>query len=451
MAHPSKLSPRRFRRGIAVWLFQMMFPTLGVAYVLDRVGNQRALGRYSLTLLAVCLTWFVACWFALCVPRLRRRIVTCAAPLLLVYLSLLLFLLGAEVLSRVRLLAEWEQPQLRPRMEYSLELGWRLAPGEDDVSEHGWRLPVHALEKPTGCFRIVCIGDSTTFGLHCPWNGTWPCQLEVLCNQDSEWTRTHKPTEVLNLGVPGYGPDQGLITLKKYGLAYQPDVVVYHMCVNDFADASFDHDWRMPDGVTRYKPCYTLEEGRLVMKQGHAPPARDAAGNIYQAGAKRSIGFRSGFAMRLNARFDREESGLFVAYQNTWPIHDAFRSSYAAARPLVWALVREMANVSGRTGSAFLVTLSPAVMNAPADAPPWRVATFLREYEEDAAASRVLARQCIFEYFDQGGNTRFLTHPGGYHLNSSGNALIAEATLRWLKGQSSVASSGTCKAAIGDP
>jgi lysophospholipase L1-like esterase len=132
-------------------------------------------------------------------------------------------------------------------------------------------------------------------------------------------------------------------------------------------------------------------------------------------------------------RLDERESGLFFAYQNTWPIHDAFSGQYAEARPLVWALVQEMAKVSREADSMFVITLSPTHMNAATDDPPWRVGSFLREYQQDADAAGVPFVNCVHQYFDEGGNDRFLAGKGAHHLNAEGNVLIARTTWRWLQ------------------
>ena len=116
-----------------------------------------------------------------------------------------------------------------------------------------------------------------------------------------------------------------------------------------------------------------------------------------------------------------------------WPIRAGFLTEYNRARPLVWALVREMAKASSEAGSQFLVTLSPTFMETPSDAPPWRVGSFLQEYQADAAAAWVPAINCVAEYFAKGGNARFLSAPDPYHLNSQGNALVAQHIMGWLK------------------
>ena len=128
-----------------------------------------------------------------------------------------------------------------------------------------------------------------------------------------------------------------------------------------------------------------------------------------------------------------------------WPIHDSFQAEYTASRPLVWALIKEMSRRSSDAGAEFLVSLSPHYMRSPGDNPPWRVASFLHEYEEDARAAGIPGLNCVPEYFAEGGNDRFEVKAGSDYLNPKGNALIARATFRWLKDRASTgafASSG---------
>jgi hypothetical protein len=70
--------------------------------------------------------------------------------------------------------------------------------------------------RTAGRQRIVVLGDSFTFGEAVSDDETYSHQLEsVLPN-----------TEVLNLGVHGYGHDQMLLYLKEEGVKYHPDVVL---------------------------------------------------------------------------------------------------------------------------------------------------------------------------------------------------------------------------------
>lgn len=83
--------------------------------------------------------------------------------------------------------------------------------------------------KPANTLRIVCIGDSFTFGSDVDDFETWVAALDVELNQSK--TRV----EVLNFGVPGYGADQAALMLELRGLSYAPDLVVWGLFQGDLA------------------------------------------------------------------------------------------------------------------------------------------------------------------------------------------------------------------------
>jgi lysophospholipase L1-like esterase len=423
----------RPNRAIALWLVQLLFPTVALVPILSRLGSGHRLGIYSLILVGLGLGWLAGCLLALVAAGMRQWIRGHGAQLLAVYISCALPLVVVEAFCRYQAVTSQENwRRQHALMEYSPDLGWKLVPGKDGVGEHGWRGPYRTPEKPTGAYRIVCVGDSTTHGASCPWDKAWPFQLEALLNADPAWSAAHSLTEVVNLGVPAYGTDQELVALEKYGLAFHPDLVILHLCVNDFADVSYDHDWRMWEGVTRYKPFFVLENGELVRKRDYAPEP------LYPAGKSPEKGWLAPYLVlwsKMDRILDNWENSLLSRDKNVWPIHDCFQAEYGQARPLLWALVREMARVSRQGGSNFLVTLSPTSMNAASNTPPWRVGSFLEEYQADAAAAGVIALSFIPEYFAEGGNARFRAAGDIYHLNEEGNALVARHTLRWLKAQ----------------
>ena len=75
----------------------------------------------------------------------------------------------------------------------------------------GYRNEELELERPESTTRIVCFGDSSTFGIGTPQPQTWPAQLESSLNGDPAFFLTQlkqKPTEsrveVVNAGAPGY-------------------------------------------------------------------------------------------------------------------------------------------------------------------------------------------------------------------------------------------------------
>ena len=70
--------------------------------------------------------------------------------------------------------------------------------------------------RTAGKQRILILGDSFTFGTDVSDDETYSHYLESALPN----------TEVLNLGVQGYGQDQMLLYLKEEAVKYHPDIVV---------------------------------------------------------------------------------------------------------------------------------------------------------------------------------------------------------------------------------
>lgn len=110
----------------------------------------------------------------------------------------------------------------------------------------GYRNEEFSLERPKSTTRIVCFGDSSTFGIGTAQPQTWPAQLESSLNGDPAFFLTQlkqKPTErrveVVNAGAPGYTSYQILQRMQRELKSLAPDVVLMTCANNDF--------WRWDD------------------------------------------------------------------------------------------------------------------------------------------------------------------------------------------------------------
>lgn len=74
----------------------------------------------------------------------------------------------------------------------------------------------YKIDKNPNTIRIMVIGDSFTFGEEVSDDETYSYYLEQLLPN----------TEIMNLGVHGYGHDQMLLSLKELGHQYNPDFVI---------------------------------------------------------------------------------------------------------------------------------------------------------------------------------------------------------------------------------
>jgi lysophospholipase L1-like esterase len=121
---------------------------------------------------------------------------------------------------------------------------------ETDVrfNSMGLRGGEFAMPKPEGTYRIVALGDSFTAGLQVDEEDLFTTRIEQALSA------AHAPVEVLNLGVSGYGTDDELILLRRYGAALAPDLVlVFFFVGNDV------HNNLLQSGCTRAGDTFLCE------------------------------------------------------------------------------------------------------------------------------------------------------------------------------------------------
>jgi len=97
------------------------------------------------------------------------------------------------------------------------------------INSQGFRGPEFSVTKPTGTFRIVCVGGSTTFQGRSN-EETYPALLERRLQAKYPQLKI----EVLNLGISGLTSDYWL-ERSAYLFRLQPDVVLQYEGVNDIA------------------------------------------------------------------------------------------------------------------------------------------------------------------------------------------------------------------------
>ena len=146
-------------------------------------------------------------------------------------------------------------------------LGWRNEPGyrqrEFSIDLAGFRGPEIVQERErdgSRALRIVCIGDSRTFGIWLDKEGfrydnDYPSRLQRLIRTQDRSTSA----EVINAGVIGYSSSHGLRQYVTEVLALEPDVVVVAFGFNDHSPA-FDPPRRAeePQSPTARRLYYAL-------------------------------------------------------------------------------------------------------------------------------------------------------------------------------------------------
>jgi lysophospholipase L1-like esterase len=91
-----------------------------------------------------------------------------------------------------------------------------------ETNDRGFRTKVFSDAKPPGIFRVVCLGDSSTFGMNVEAADAYPQVLAELLE-----ARMPGRFQVLNLGVPGYTSRQGLELIRRQVSNFEPDLVTF--------------------------------------------------------------------------------------------------------------------------------------------------------------------------------------------------------------------------------
>jgi lysophospholipase L1-like esterase len=194
------------------------------------------------------------------IPRRRKLLY-----LGFIYVVFLLLLVSVEVITRfaftrvesLDLFVNTPQQKMQvanPQQSGIFEgdplLLWRLKPNRDHVywdftvvttNGQSFRADYPIGRKPAGTFRIVCLGDSVTFGYRVPpvwpdkpndYDPTWQ-PFPVLLEKELRMANPNRSIEVFPMAVPGYTSHQGLAWLNRDIDYLQPDVVIASFGWND--------------------------------------------------------------------------------------------------------------------------------------------------------------------------------------------------------------------------
>jgi lysophospholipase L1-like esterase len=192
---------------------------------------------------------------------LRRRIFYIG----LIYVVFLLLLLSIEIVTRLALprvesldlfvATAQQKMQVANQQQSAIFEGdplllWRLKPNLDraiwdftvvSTNAQSFRAAYPIGRKPAGTFRIVCLGDSVTFGYRVPpvwperpndYNPDW-LPFPMLLEKELRKANPDRQIEVFPMAVPGYTSHQGLAWLRRDIDYLEPDMVIASFGWND--------------------------------------------------------------------------------------------------------------------------------------------------------------------------------------------------------------------------
>lgn len=114
--------------------------------------------------------------------------------------------------------------------------------------------------RQPGEFRILCLGESTTFGAMVDNEATYAARLEadLLARFPAHTWR------VINAGVSAYSSFQSLLYLERRGLALQPDLILLYHELNDYLPSAVRSAEGTEIGLCRTDPqLYASRQHRL--------------------------------------------------------------------------------------------------------------------------------------------------------------------------------------------
>ena len=161
---------------------------------------------------------------------------------------------------------------------WDADLLYRFPPDSDFLgyyrtNAHGYRGVSWTERKPDGTIRIVCVGDSCTFGLGVREEETYWAQLERMLDFAYGGERSF---EVVSLGIPGYSSFQNRRQIEIEAPRFEADVVVW--MPTGVNDASIGVGAGDAERARRHRSLrHRVARSRLLRMLGASEPQLDRA------------------------------------------------------------------------------------------------------------------------------------------------------------------------------
>jgi len=194
------------------------------------------------------------------------------------------------------------------------------------INRQGFRGPDFDT-KDTATVRIVCLGDSFTFGEGVAAADTWPRQLEMSL-REKVGERQARAIEVINAGVQGHGLLDCVYNYAVHESAFGADVVVLAFFVNDLMPQEKTielndalHRERPATGLAKYSRVIDFFQDRAFARRQHQQLLR-ALRDSFNADGRNTFG---DVLTEFNAYISEQEKKLLVViYPLLWQLNDEY-------------------------------------------------------------------------------------------------------------------------------
>ncbi len=276
-----------------------------------------------------------------------------------------------------------ELPKMARSTPFCLELG----ANRDQVRDREY-----AADKPEGCQRILCVGDSLTHGYGVPHDAPWPRQLERSLKQKYP----DRCFEVMNYGRVGMDIPHVEKQIAAFAPAYHPDLVVYGYCLNDVVrGGEFDRTEQQVDSALVAR----LDRKPLGWPWEHLALARMTAERWYQR--------------QVSQKTMRWYAGLYSPKKNPGGI---LKTSY---------LLRQCERNAADNGARFLLAVFPLMVDF-GERYPFRAAH--RTVVQMAAHNHIQAVDLVDAFRGLDPKTLWI-HPLDHHPNQVALGVFARALM----------------------
>ena len=292
----------------------------------------------------------------------------------------------------------------------------------------GFRSPEIAREAPPDRTRLMVVGDSQTYGTGVENDEAYPAVLE----------RLDPSLQVINAGVPGYGPDKQLLLLRETIGTWSPDLVVLAFFWNDLFDAR-QAEYNRPvlrDGKVHFVPPEPASPEHPAFRVFNARKEKRARryaivpveSRLYRFVSDRTKLLRYAIQARLGGEERRALPRAFAPGEED------------AAWPLCYALLREIAQVARTGGARFALLVVPDQVQVEPDVSVYAIPDALWKVQERIAAFAAREGIALIDPLDamrarRQRDGRPLYHRRDRHLNPEGHRHMGELLLAGLRRQ----------------
>ena len=251
------------------------------------------------------------------------------------------------------------------------------------INSEGLRDREFSLDKPPDAYRIMMLGDSTTFGWGVKQDDTAAKFLERKLNADLP--TGYNRVEVMNTGVGNYDTVQEVTYYETIGWEYHPDLVVLVFFIND------------PEPVPIEKKGFLIDRSYLV-----------AFATNRIDGVLRHTGARPDWKTYYASLYDDDRPGF-----------------QACKKALV-----SLANSTRSHDAKLLVAILPELHQINGDSYPFKAAH--QKIQDVMAAENVPVLELIDGLKDRGPEETLWVTALDDHPNAKANDLISDQLKQWI-------------------